>query len=159
MDNQLTSIIWSSYLGGNKDDAIYSLAFDEENNIYVTGGTNSEDFPVTQNAYQLIYQDSVNADAFVTKISALGNYIMHSTYYGTNEYDQSYFIEYSSKDLVYLLGQTESQSSSMINNASYYNTGSSQFIVAFSKNLSTDFGEFLIVAIVTTLKFLSPFSF
>ena len=89
---------------------------DEENNIYVTGGTNSEDFPVTQNAYQLIYQDSVNADAFVTKISALGNYIMHSTYYGTNEYDQSYFIEYSSKDLVYLLGQTESQSSSMINN-------------------------------------------
>ena len=137
MDNQLTSIIWSSYLGGNKDDAIYSLAFDEENNIYVTGGTNSEDFPVTQNAYQLIYQDSVNADAFVTKISALGNYIMHSTYYGTNEYDQSYFIEYSSKDLVYLLGQTESQSSSMINNASYYNTGSSQFIVAFSKNLST----------------------
>ena len=62
---------------------------------------------------------------------------MHSTYYGTNEYDQSYFIEYSSKDLVYLLGQTESQSSSMINNASYYNTGSSQFIVAFSKNLST----------------------
>jgi gliding motility-associated-like protein len=137
MDNQLTSIIWSSYLGGQKDDAIYSLAFDERDNIYVTGGTNSPDFPTTANAYLPTYQDSMNADAFITKISALGDYIIASTYYGTDKYDQSYFIEYSSQDLVYLFGQTESSDSYLINNANYYNVGASQFIVAFSKDLSS----------------------
>ena len=44
MDYQLSTIIWSSFLGGSKDDAIYSLELDSEKNIYVTGGTNSSDF-------------------------------------------------------------------------------------------------------------------
>ena len=33
MDNQLTSIIWSTYIGGSNGDAIYSLALDTNNNI------------------------------------------------------------------------------------------------------------------------------
>ena len=37
MDNHLTTIIWSAYLGGTNDDAIYSLALDENDDIYVTG--------------------------------------------------------------------------------------------------------------------------
>ena len=82
MDNQLTSIIWSSYLGGVNDDAIYSLALDDDDNIYVTGGTNSTDFPVTANAYQNSYQDSIKADAFITKISSNGNQILSSSYFG-----------------------------------------------------------------------------
>ena len=81
MDNQLTQIIWSTYLGGSASDAIYSLAIDENDDLYVTGGTNSINFPTTLNAYQNSYQDSLNADAFVTKISSGGGYILASSYF------------------------------------------------------------------------------
>ena len=52
MDSELKNIIWSSYLGGSKQDAAYSIAI-EKNNIYVTGGTNSSYFPTTINSYYL----------------------------------------------------------------------------------------------------------
>ena len=51
MDNQLSNIIWASYIGGDKDDAAYSLEIDSEDNLYVTGGTVSDNFPVTPLAY------------------------------------------------------------------------------------------------------------
>ena len=69
MDNQLTSVIWSSYLGGKGEDAIYSLALDGEDNIYVTGGTTSSDFPVKNTAYQPTHQDSLKADAFISLLN------------------------------------------------------------------------------------------
>ena len=81
MDNQLTSIIWSSYLGGNKDDAIYSLAIDKNNDIYVAGGTNSTDFITTTNAYQPSYQDSIKAYAFITKLLSDGSQVLSSSYF------------------------------------------------------------------------------
>ena len=40
-------MIWSSFLGGRGLDAIYSLALDDDDNIYVTGGTTSDDFPTS----------------------------------------------------------------------------------------------------------------
>ena len=44
LDNQL-SIIWSSFLGGSRDDVVYSLAIDKNDNVFLTGGTNSYNFP------------------------------------------------------------------------------------------------------------------
>ena len=82
MDNQLSSIIWSSYLGENADDAIYSLALDKDDNIYVTGGTASALFPTTANAYQTLHQDTLKADAFISLISSNGSQILYSSLYG-----------------------------------------------------------------------------
>ena len=137
MDNQLTSIIWSTYLGGAHDDAIYSLALDDNDNIYVTGGTTSSDFPTTLNAYQQLYQDSINADAFVTKISSNGDQIISSSYFGSNEYDQSYFVEIGSTNDVYLLGQTKSLGTQLVNNAAYSVSGAGQFVSIFNAGLTS----------------------
>ena len=136
MDNQLTSIIWSSYLGGERDDAIYSLALDDIDNIYVTGGTNSVNFPTTANSYLTNYQDSIRADAFISKISYNGTQILYSSYYGTAEYDQSYFVELGSNNRVYLFGQTKAGGITLVNNATYYEPGGGQFIAVFSKDLT-----------------------
>ena len=57
------------FFRGLKADAIYSLALSETGDLYVTGGTNSINFPVLNNAYQPSLQDSTYPDAFVTKIS------------------------------------------------------------------------------------------
>jgi len=135
MDNQLSSIIWSSYLGGDKDDAIYSLAIDENDNVFVTGGTTSDNFPVSANAYQNSYLDSIKADAFVTHISSDGNTIINSTYFGSEFYDQSYFVELNSEEEVYIFGQTKALGNSLVHNASYFTTEASQFVAILGNNL------------------------
>lgn len=137
MDNQLTSVVWSSYIGGSNDDAIYSLALDQDDNIYVTGGTNSDNFPTTSGAYLTSYQDSLKADAFITLIKSNGSQIISSSYYGTNEYDQAYFVETGSTNSVYLFGQTETIGTSLVYNATYFVSGASQFIAVFDENLAS----------------------
>ena len=137
MDNQLTSIIWSSYLGGNKDDAIYSLAIDKNNDIYVAGGTNSPDFITTTNAYQSSYQDSIKADAFITKLLSDGSQVMSSSFFGTTEYDQSYFVEIGSTNLVYLFGQTKAPGTQLVSNATYSVSAGGQFIAVFDDDLTS----------------------
>lgn len=136
MDNQLSTIIWSTYLGGTNDDAIYSLAIDKNDDVYVTGGTNSSDFPTTTNSYQSSYQDSIRADAFITKISSNGNQILSSSYFGTNQYDQSYFVEIGSKGDIYLFGQTKKTGLQLVNNASYSIEDGGQFIAVFTEDLT-----------------------
>ena len=56
--------VWSSYLGGSGWDEGSSIAVDSAGNMYVTGVTDSPDFPNRINAYQGGYRD-----AFVAKIS------------------------------------------------------------------------------------------
>ena len=135
MDNQLSTIIWSSYLGGRKADAIYSLALDKNNNVFVTGGTASDDFPVSATSYQNSYLDSINADAFISHISSDGNTIINSSYFGSDRYDQSYFVELNSEEEVYILGQTEALGNTLVQNASYYTSEASQFVAILSNNL------------------------
>ena len=137
MDNQLSSVIWSSYLGDKADDAIYSLALDKDDNIYVTGGTTSASFPITSNAYQTIHKDTINADAFISLISSNGDQILYSSLYGSPAYDQSYFVEIGSTDAVYLFGQTKASDSTLVHNSSYFESGAGQFIVVFTKDLAS----------------------
>ncbi len=137
MDNQLTSIIWSTYLGGTKDDAIYSLAIDENDDVYVTGGTNSPDFLTTPNAFQETYQDSLNSDAFITKISSNGRQALSSSYFGTSKYDQSYFVEIGRNNNVYLFGQTKISGTQLVNNSAYYVSNAGQFIAVLDNDLTT----------------------
>ncbi|MDB9910488.1 gliding motility-associated C-terminal domain-containing protein, partial [Flavobacteriales bacterium] len=137
MDNQLSSIIWSSYLGENADDAIYSLALDKDDNIYVTGGTASALFPTTANAYQTVHQDTLKADAFISLISSNGSQILYSSLYGSPAYDQSYFVEIGSTDAVYLFGQTKASDTTLVQNATYFESGGGQFIVVFTKDLAS----------------------
>ncbi len=137
MDNQLSSIIWSSYLGGSNDDAIYSLALDHNDDIYVTGGTTSHNFPTSTGAYENTYQDSLEADAFITKISSDGTQIMHSSYFGSNLYDQSYFVEIGNTNSIYLFGQTMAEGFQLVNNSSYFIESGGQFIAVFDDSLST----------------------
>ena len=137
MDNQLSTVVWSSYLGGEGDDAIYSLALDNNDDIYVTGGTTSLNFPTTSGAHQESSPDSVYTDGFITKISSNGAQIISSSYFGTNKYDQSYFVEIGSSNLVYLFGQTEVSGNQMVSNASYSTSGGGQFIAVFEEDLTS----------------------
>ncbi len=135
MDNQLSNIIWSSFLGGRGVDAIYSLALDDSDNIYVTGGTTSDNFPTSTNGLHPNYLDSLRADAFVSYISKDGSQIFSSTYFGSDQYDQAYFVELDGAQNVYLFGQTKATGNTLIYQANYNVPGGGEFISKLSKNL------------------------
>jgi gliding motility-associated-like protein len=142
IDNNLSAMIWSTYLGGSDGDAAYSLQFDELGNLVFTGGTKSADFPTTSGAYQTVYQG--NRDGWVTKIDNNATSILASTFVGTPDYDQSFFVQLDTANNVYLLGQTEG-AYPITPSTVYSNPNSGQFLHKLTSNLdstifSTTFG-------------------
>ncbi len=136
LDNNLSNLLWSSYLGGSGDDAIYSIDNDANYDVYVTGGTNSSNFHVTPGVYKTTYQGGT-ADAFVAHISQNGNTLVASTYYGSPKYDQAYFVRTGKDNYVYIYGQTTADSNQLIKNAPYNVPNSGQFIAKFNKPLDS----------------------
>ncbi|MEO8611363.1 MAG: SBBP repeat-containing protein [Chloroflexota bacterium] len=74
------ALVFSTYLGGDGTDEAFALALDASKNIYLTGYTQSTDFP-THSAYQAAYGAGY-VDAFVTKLNSSGSALVYSTYYG-----------------------------------------------------------------------------
>jgi hypothetical protein len=75
-----SALIYSTYLGGCDWEAGFAIAVDAPGNAYVTGLTNSSDFPTTPGAFQTTYGG--NGDVFVAKINASGSALEYSTYLG-----------------------------------------------------------------------------
>lgn len=71
-------VIFSTFLGGNGSDEIFSMAEDGAGNIYVGGSTTSSTFPVIGAFDSTI----AGQDCFVTKINAAGTAILYSTFLG-----------------------------------------------------------------------------
>jgi subtilase family serine protease len=80
-----SGLVYSTYLGGSVNDVINGLALDAQGNVYLTGETESSDFPTTPGVLQeqpgnrLCYYE-LCTDAFVTKVDAAGSAIVYSTY-------------------------------------------------------------------------------
>jgi hypothetical protein len=75
------ALVYSTYLGGSNSDFANGIAADSSGNVYVTGETNSPDFP-TANPLQASLAGLL--DAFVTKLSWNGTSLsmVYSTYLG-----------------------------------------------------------------------------
>ncbi len=106
-----SALVYSTYLGGTADEPIWSasIAVDSDGDAYVTGTTNSPDFPVTPGAYQGVLKGAT--DAFVTKLNHDGSGLVYSTYLGGTSFDAAYYgdaITVDSKGQAYLTGFTDS---------------------------------------------------
>ena len=62
-----TALLYSTYVGGSSAEQGNGIAVDASGNAYVTGYTNSSDFPTTRRAFQPAYAGGTS-DAFVAKI-------------------------------------------------------------------------------------------
>ena len=100
------SYVFSTYLGGSKFDEAHSIAADPAGNVYVTGNTNSADFPLA-NAFQTNIGDALNGDAFVTKFNSNGS-LNYSTYLGGNNIDTAFGIAVDVSGNAYVTGVTAS---------------------------------------------------
>jgi uncharacterized protein (TIGR03437 family) len=88
-----SSLVYSTYLGGNSEDDGYAIAVDSAGEAYVAGSTTSANFPITSGAYQTLCGPTVYAgqagatcpgsmNAFVTKLNATGTKLVYSTFLG-----------------------------------------------------------------------------
>jgi hypothetical protein len=75
-----TGLLYDVVFGGGFTDVAGGIAVDGSGNAYVTGNTNSTNFPVTVGAPQNVLNGQTNA--FVTEVNAAGNGLVYSTYLG-----------------------------------------------------------------------------
>jgi hypothetical protein len=102
------SLIYSTYLGGGGSDYGYGIAVGAGDIAYVTGATNSLDFP-TLNPYQTYQSNSsYYKDVFVTSLSGSGDGLMYSTYLGGGLHDYGYGIAVDGDGNAYVAGSTQS---------------------------------------------------
>jgi len=99
-------LVFSTYFGGEADDFGYGIAIDDKKNVFVTGQTQSWNFPVV-NRYQLSPYGGLS-DAFITKFVPEGNSIVYSNFIGGSAYDAGSAVAIDANGYACILGQTES---------------------------------------------------
>ncbi len=98
-------LLYSTYLGGTGSETARSIAVDCTGSVYLTGYTNSTDFPLAA-PYQDLFAGSY--DAFIVKLSPDGTQMVYSTYYGGSQLDVGRGIAVDSQGSVTILGETTS---------------------------------------------------
>jgi endonuclease/exonuclease/phosphatase family metal-dependent hydrolase len=96
-------LVYSTYLGGSKNEGCGGIAVDSEGAVYVTGSTGSSNFP-TRNPIQ--GRLAGPNDAFITKINASGTALVYSTYLGGSDEELLYGIAVDSEGAAYVTGET-----------------------------------------------------
>jgi FG-GAP-like repeat/IPT/TIG domain/Beta-propeller repeat len=100
------SLVYSTYLGGSGTDAGNGIAVDSAGDAYVTGGTDSSDFPTTA-ALQPTYGGG-SVDAFVAELNSTGSALVYATYLGGNGSDEGDGIAVDTNGNAYVTGGTAS---------------------------------------------------
>src|SRR5262249_6872431 len=96
------SLVYTSFVGGSGGDSVYGIALDASGDAFVTGTTDSIDFP-TMSPFQT---DQPGEDAFVTKLSPSGNALVYSTYLGGSDKDDAADIAVDASGGAYVTGST-----------------------------------------------------
>lgn len=134
-NSSLTTPLFSTYFGGNGDDACFVAGLNPQTgNLYIAGGTASTNLPgntagVIQSAFQ-----GGTADGFVTQLRNDGSALLKTTYLGTPEIDIIYGLKFDRSGFPYVMGTTTG--AWRVLNATYSNPGSKQFISKLQPDLS-----------------------
>ncbi|MFZ6050490.1 gliding motility-associated C-terminal domain-containing protein [Halocola ammonii] len=110
MNTDLSEMLWSTYLGSSNEDTGYGLRATDNGEVVVCGSTLGSDFPTTDGVYQ---NSMANADgtldAFIARFSADGSQLLISTFVGTSETDQAFFIDLDNDEDVWIYGQSQGE--------------------------------------------------
>lgn len=131
---------FGTYFGGNGDDGIFAMCTDSKGNTFITGTTNSGNFPA-KNAYASTISGSY--DAFISEFNASG-YLVFSTFLGGSNADQGNALFVDSVGNIYVTGATLSINFPIKNAYQSQLTGGSEaFLTKFTSNGSLVFSTYL----------------
>jgi uncharacterized repeat protein (TIGR01451 family) len=97
------ALVYSTFIGGSQYDYGDGVAVDGAGNAYITGHTNSTDFP-TQTPLQA--SNAGLNDAFVVKLNAAGNALVYSTYLGGSGIEEAGRVAVDATNNAYVIGTT-----------------------------------------------------
>ena len=98
-------LIFSTYLGGVRDDEGYAIGLDQNGFAYVTGRTDSGDFPTTLGTHD---GRKADIDAFVTKLGLAGSSLVYSTFVGGTAQDEALALAVDEDGQAWIGGWTQS---------------------------------------------------
>ncbi|MFX1558355.1 MAG: SBBP repeat-containing protein, partial [Promethearchaeota archaeon] len=137
------TVLFSTYLGGNQYENIRSMTLDSENNVIISGYTNSIDFPLVN----FINNKSISTfDNYISKISSDGRELLFSSYFGGNREWGLTELTVDGNDNILFVGETNSVSFPLVNAyQSEYGGGETDGFVAKldGKEYSLYFSTFL----------------
>jgi hypothetical protein len=129
-DRTGTNLVYLTYLGGSGDDFVSSVAVDAAGNAFVTGFTDSPNFPTTTNALQHAIGGTLNkrtkaypGDAFVAELNPSGSGLVYSTFLGGSGLEAGYGIAVDASDNAYVTGITGSTNFPTTNALAFQLTG------------------------------------
>jgi hypothetical protein len=132
-------LVFSSYLGGSGADFGQGIAVDSTGNVYVTGSTQSANFPT---ASPLQANNNGASDAFVTVVNLTGTAILYSTYLGGSQADVAQGIQITTSGgnaNVYVTGYTFSTDFPLASPYQATNAGATDaFVAEITINTSTE---------------------
>ena len=105
----LATVLCSSYLGGQGDDAAFVLALNPtDNNVYIAGATASNNFVAPGAGAGVLHSNfqGGGCDGFVTIINNSTYALVKSTYYGTGGTDLIYGVQFDKFGFPYVMGTT-----------------------------------------------------
>lgn len=108
MNSDASGLVYSTYLGGHGEDVGYGIAVDPNGDPYITGYTQSTNFPVRPFPGTFQFYKKGIQDAFLTKMGPTGNSINFSTYLGGTLVDEGTGIVVDESGSAYIVGFTDS---------------------------------------------------
>jgi hypothetical protein len=120
-------LVYASYLGGNGNDQTSRIAVDSLGRAYLTGSTDSADFPTTTS---LGIQYGGNGDAFIARLNSAGTGLDFSTLLGGSGFDSGTGIALDSAGNVLVSGATTSTDFPTVNAIQWVSGGKSDAFVA-----------------------------
>lgn len=130
------TLIYSTYLGGSGNDQPTGIAVDSNGSVYVSGYTDSADFPLAT----LGALPTGNDHVFVAKFDPTGSTLVYSDYIGGNSWDYGYALTVDSANEVWVTGSTASSNFPVVN--AYQATYPGSFN-AFLTKISSDGSDLL----------------
>ena len=139
LDDDLSNLLASTYLGGSSYDKGYSIAIDFSENVFITGETSSSNFPTTIGVYNTSYDGRSYTDTFISKLNGDLSNLLASTYFGGTGNDQGNSLAVNSNGNIYIAGWTASKNFPTTDGAFDTSSGvyrGDTFISKFSGDLS-----------------------
>ena len=113
-----STILYSTYLGGKNEDDGYGIAVDDAGDAYVTGKTQSPDFPITIDAVNTLCGGDGKCGAsfnsgnllvfngFLSKLNPAGTVLLYSTFIGNYENVIGFAVAVDQNQIAYVTGST-----------------------------------------------------
>jgi hypothetical protein len=128
------TLIYSTYLGGVIDDYANSIAIDSAGNAYITGVTNSVNFPITTGAVDTIFKYN---NIFVSKLNPEGSALVYSTFIGAVNHGSSSGIAVDTSGNAYIAGYTDTTTTTFPTTQGAFDTSFNGHTDAFVTKLNS----------------------